>query len=54
MPSTIFSVRGNNVLITGASSGIGRHCAKTLAKNAANVILVGRDSKRLQADQDRS
>jgi short-subunit dehydrogenase len=26
-----FSVHGDNVLITGASSGIGQHCATLLA-----------------------
>ncbi len=52
MQTNIFSAQGDNVLITGASSGIGRHCALTLAKHGANVILVGRNSDRLNAVED--
>lgn len=35
------------VLITGASSGIGKDAAIHLAKLAANVVLVGRNTERL-------
>lgn len=51
MENSIFSVKGNTALITGASSGIGRFCAETLAKNGANVILIGRDEARLKATE---
>lgn len=44
----IFSVKNNVALITGASSGIGRFCALTLAKYGANVILIGRNQERLE------
>lgn len=43
----LFSVKNNIVLITGASAGIGKHFALTLAKYGANIILVGRNTERL-------
>jgi 3-oxoacyl-[acyl-carrier protein] reductase len=43
----IFSVKNKVALITGASSGIGRHFANVLAKHGAHVVLVGRDQERL-------
>lgn|SRR3990167_2074309 len=44
----LFSVAGQTALITGASSGIGKHFAVTLAKHGANVVLVGRNKQRLE------
>lgn len=44
---SIFSVKNKVALVTGASSGIGRHFAITLAKYGADVILVGRNQERL-------
>lgn len=43
----LFSVKNQAALITGASSGIGKHFALTLAKHGADVILVGRNHERL-------
>ena len=43
----LFSVKDKIALITGASSGIGRHFALTLAKQGVHVILVGRNKQRL-------
>lgn len=43
-----FSLRGQKILITGASSGIGRQCAVACASMGAAVALVGRDENRLQ------
>jgi NAD(P)-dependent dehydrogenase (short-subunit alcohol dehydrogenase family) len=40
------------VIVTGASSGIGRATAKLLAKNKAKVIAVGRNEKELSSLRD--
>ena len=42
-----FQLTGKNILITGASSGIGRQCAITCSRMGANVILFGRNQERL-------
>jgi len=47
MPSSTLS--GKTILITGASSGIGKATAKLLAANGANLALVARSAERLQA-----
>jgi len=43
-----FSLSGKNILITGASSGIGRQCAITVNALGAFVILIGRSKERLK------
>jgi len=42
-----FSLQGKHVLITGASSGIGRQCAISCANMGARLLIVGRDKSRL-------
>ena len=44
-----FSLESKNILITGASSGIGKVCAIECARAGANLILLGRDTDRLTA-----
>lgn len=43
-----FTLEGKSILITGASSGIGRGVAIACSKAGAKCILVGRDVARLQ------
>jgi NAD(P)-dependent dehydrogenase (short-subunit alcohol dehydrogenase family) len=43
-----FSLAGKTILVTGASSGIGRETAILLGELGATVILAGRDSERLE------
>lgn len=42
-----FSLEGKTILITGASSGIGRQCAIDCSKMGAKVVLVARNQERL-------
>lgn len=43
-----FSLEGKTILVTGASSGIGRGTAIECSKMGANVVLSGRNSARLK------
>ena len=43
-----FSLEGKTILVTGASSGIGRGIAVTCSKMGANVIINGRNASNLQ------
>lgn len=45
---TLFSLEGKTVLVTGASSGIGRGIAITCAKMGATVVINGRNELKLQ------
>ena len=44
-----FSLAGKVILVTGASSGIGRGIAIACSKMGATIILNGRDRKKLEA-----
>jgi NAD(P)-dependent dehydrogenase (short-subunit alcohol dehydrogenase family) len=44
---------GRTVLVTGASSGIGRDCSELLAQLGAKVVLNARDADRLRSAHDR-
>jgi len=43
-----FSLKGRNILITGASSGIGRKCAVECNAMGAGVIIIGRREDKLK------
>jgi len=49
MPNDIFSLQGRTALVTGASSGLGRHFAKVLAGAGAHVAIAARRTDRLEA-----
>lgn len=44
-----FSLKGKTILVTGASSGIGRATAIECSKLGANLIITGRNIERLEA-----
>ncbi|HSS64155.1 MAG TPA: SDR family oxidoreductase [Gammaproteobacteria bacterium] len=48
MPADLFSLDGRVALVTGASSGLGRHFAATLAGAGARVALCARSLDRLE------
>ena len=48
MNSNPFSLNGKFLLVTGASSGIGRQCAITCSQMGAKIVVMGRDQKRLE------
>ena len=43
-----FAIEGKTILVTGATSGIGRATAITCAQLGANVVLTGRNVSRLE------
>ncbi len=43
-----FTLTGKNIIITGASSGIGRQCAISCAAMGATVVLIARNQERLK------
>lgn len=43
----MFNLNGKHILITGASSGMGRVCAQMIAKQGARVSLLSRNEERL-------
>jgi NAD(P)-dependent dehydrogenase (short-subunit alcohol dehydrogenase family) len=48
MPNGLFSLAGKTALVTGASSGLGRHFARVLAGAGATVVVAARRIERLQ------
>ncbi len=46
--SELFSLAGRIAVITGGSSGIGQGVASALARAGAQVVLIARDSRRLE------
>lgn len=47
MSANSFSLEGKTILITGASSGIGKATAITCAENGAQIVITGRNKDRL-------
>ena len=47
------SLAGRVILVTGASSGIGRETSILLSRLGAKVVLVGRNREQLQVTEDR-
>jgi NAD(P)-dependent dehydrogenase (short-subunit alcohol dehydrogenase family) len=47
-----FSLEGKTILVTGASSGLGRHIAIACSRRGARLVITGRDAERLQATYD--
>lgn len=48
MEDNPFSLSGRTILVTGASSGIGRATAIACSQMGANLVIVGRNEQRLQ------
>ena len=45
--SETFSLNGKTILVTGATSGIGKKCAIDLSASGAKLVVTGRDEARL-------
>jgi len=45
----LFSLKGKVALVTGASSGLGKHFAKVLAAAGADVAVAARRTEKLDA-----
>jgi NAD(P)-dependent dehydrogenase (short-subunit alcohol dehydrogenase family) len=43
-----FSLLGKNIIITGASKGIGKKCAVTCSRMGANIVLIARNEEILK------
>jgi len=50
--SSYVNLEGRRILVTGASSGIGREVAVQLAGRGASVVLAGRDLSRLEQTRE--
>ena len=50
--NNIFDLSGKTAIITGASSGLGKHFAKTLSAAGANLVICARRLKNLEELKD--
>lgn len=48
-----FSLEKRNIVVTGATSGIGLACAELLCSMGANLILIGRSTHKLESLKER-
>ena len=48
-PDPKYEFLGKNVVITGASSGIGQSAAMFFLNSGSNVVLVGRDEESMKS-----
>lgn len=48
MNDIVFSLAGKRILLTGATSGIGKCTALELSKRGANLVVFGRDKEKLK------
>ena len=51
-PRTLFNLAGKTALVTGASQGLGRRFAWTLARAGAHVLISARSTDKLQSLQE--
>ena len=42
------TIKGKNILVAGATGGIGWHTVRLLSSGGANVFITGRDKEKLQ------
>ncbi len=48
----MIDLKDKNIVITGASSGIGRSCAVSASRMGASLVLIGRNVERLEDTSD--
>lgn len=49
----LFDLKGKNIIVTGASSGLGQHIAELYASQGANVVICARRKDRLEQLQEK-
>lgn len=49
----MFNIKDKNIIVTGASSGLGQHIAEFYAQQGANIVICARREKRLEQLKDK-
>ena len=49
----MFNIKDKNIIVTGASSGLGQHIAEFFASHGANIIICARRAERLEQLQQK-